>query len=101
LWVRFLPGLPGKTTPSVEAAFYTQQKECRVTEKVKDIQVKKPNAIRRWWKETIGELRKVTWPTLLEARRLTVIVLAVMIATAILLGTLDYVFSRVITAILA
>ncbi len=72
-----------------------------MTEKVKDIQVKKPNAIQRWWKETIGELRKVTWPTLLEARRLTLIVLAVMVATALLLGALDYAFSRVITAILA
>ncbi len=72
-----------------------------MTEKVKDIQVKKPNAIQRWWKETIGELRKVTWPTFVEARRLTVIVLAVMVATAILLGTLDFVFSRVITALLA
>ena len=72
-----------------------------MTEKVKDIHVKKPNAIQRWWKETIGELRKVTWPTLLEARRLTVIVLLVMVATAALLGTLDFVFSRVITALLA
>ena len=72
-----------------------------MTEKVKDIQDKKPNAIRRWWKETTGELRKVTWPTLVEARRLTVIVLAVMVATAVVLGTLDFAFSRVITALLA
>ncbi len=72
-----------------------------MTEKVKDIQVKKPNAIQRWWKETIGELRKVSWPTLSEARRLTVIVLGVMVATAILLGVLDFVFSKVVTLILA
>ncbi len=72
-----------------------------MAEKVKDIQVKKPNAIQRWWKETIGELRKVSWPTLSEARRLTVIVLGVMVATAILLGVLDFVFSKVVTLILA
>ena len=24
---------------------------------------KKPNFITRWWRETIGELRRVSWPT--------------------------------------
>jgi preprotein translocase subunit SecE len=37
--------------------------------------VKKTNAIVRWWRETIGELRKVTWPTPPEAWRLTKIVI--------------------------
>jgi len=72
-----------------------------VAEKTKEVQVKKPNAIQRWWKETIGELRKVTWPTFQEARRLTGIVIAVMVATSLLLGLLDFIFSKVITAILA
>lgn len=72
-----------------------------MAEKTKEVQVKKPNAIQRWWKETIGELRKVSWPTILEARRLTGIVLIVMVATSVLLGLLDFVFSRVITALLA
>jgi preprotein translocase subunit SecE len=72
-----------------------------VAEKTKEVQVKKPNAIQRWWKETIGELRKVSWPTIADARRLTVIVLAVMVFTAILLGVLDFGFSKIITALLA
>ena len=72
-----------------------------MAEKTKEVQVKKPNAIRRWWKETIGELRKVSWPTVADARRLTVIVLLVMVFTAILLGTLDFGFSKIITALLA
>ena len=29
--------------------------------------VKKPNKIQKWWNETVGELRKVTWPTKEEA----------------------------------
>ena len=62
---------------------------------------KKPSRIRRWWRETIGELRKVTWPTTQEAWRLTKIVLYVMAGMAALLGILDFVFSRVITLILA
>ena len=62
---------------------------------------KKPSRIQRWWRETIGELRKVTWPTTQEAWRLTKIVLYVMAGMAALLGVLDFVFSRVITLILA
>ncbi|HVP21023.1 MAG TPA: preprotein translocase subunit SecE [Anaerolineaceae bacterium] len=72
-----------------------------MAEKTKEVQVRKPNAIQRWWKETVGELRKVTWPTIAEARRLTGIVLIVMVATSMFLGILDFVFSRVITALLA
>ena len=59
-------------------------------------QPKQPNRIVRWYKETMGELRKVSWPTIPEARRLTGIVLIVMVATAALLGSLDYLFSRLI-----
>ena len=36
---------------------------------------KKTNRILRWWQETIGELRKVTWPTPHDAWRLTKIVI--------------------------
>lgn len=72
-----------------------------MTEKAKEVQVKKPNAIQRWWKETIGELRKVSWPSTKEAWRLTVIVLLVMVSTSALLGLLDFLFSKIITALLA
>ncbi len=61
----------------------------------------KPNRFSRWWRETLGELRKVTWPTLQEARRLTVIVLIVMAAMSMVLGLLDFIFSKLITLILA
>ena len=67
----------------------------------KDEKERKPNAIQKWFRETIGELRKVTWPTRREAWRLTVIVIAVMFATSVALGVLDFAFSRIITAILA
>ena len=55
-----------------------------------------PNAIQRWYRETIGELRKVSWPTTQEAWRLTKIVLAVMAAMSLLLGVLDLIFSWLI-----
>jgi preprotein translocase subunit SecE len=62
---------------------------------------KKSSAIAIWWRETVGELRKVSWPTYAEARRLTTIVLVVMAVMAVLLGVLDFVFSRLITMLIA
>ena len=62
---------------------------------------KKPNAIRKWYHETMGELRKVSWPTMKEAWRLTRIVLIVMAAMSAVLGLLDYVFSQLVTLLLA
>jgi preprotein translocase subunit SecE len=50
---------------------------------------KKPNAIQSFFRETTGELRKVSWPTWPEARQLTLLVLAVMVAMGILLGLTD------------
>ncbi len=50
---------------------------------------KKPNAITRYIRETMGELRKVNWPTWPEARQLTIIVLAVMIVMGIYLAVVD------------
>jgi len=63
--------------------------------------VKQPNAISRWWKETLGELRKVSWPTPQEAWRLTRIVLIVMLIMSLALGLMDFIFSHLITTILA
>jgi preprotein translocase subunit SecE len=58
---------------------------------------KKTNAIIKWWRETVGELRKVTWPTPLEAWRLTKVVVVVMITMSAILGILDYAFTRLIS----
>lgn len=69
----------------------------KAVEKGKEkIQPKQPGRIVRWWRETIGELRKVSWPTVPEARRMTGIVLIVMAATALVLGLLDFIFSQFI-----
>ena len=62
---------------------------------------KQPNALARWWRETVGELRKVSWPTVNDARRLTIIVLVVMFTMSALLGILDWLFSRLISLLVA
>jgi preprotein translocase subunit SecE len=65
-----------------------------VADKKKDEkEFKQPNVAVRWWRETIGELRKVSWPTIPDARRLTIIVIVTMILTGVVLGLLDYIFS--------
>jgi len=60
---------------------------------------KKGNAIQRWWRETIGELRKVVWPTPQEAWRLTKVVIVVIVIVGAFLGLLDFLFSNLIELI--
>jgi preprotein translocase subunit SecE len=58
--------------------------------------VKRGNAISRLMRETIGELKKVNWPTRQEATQLTIIVLIVVAATSAFLGLLDYLFTDLV-----
>jgi len=51
---------------------------------------KQQNAIVRFYRETLGELRKVSWPTRAEAINLTIIVVIVLIVMAIILGAVDW-----------
>jgi len=60
----------------------------------------KTSKLGTWWRETIGELKKVSWPTRKEAWRLTVMVIVVMVLTGAFLGILDWLFSRLIQLII-
>ncbi len=62
---------------------------------------KKPGIILRWWRETLGELRKVTWPTPEEAWKLTRVVIVVMLIMSTILGIFDFILSRAMTALLS
>ncbi len=61
-----------------------------MAEKAKKVK-KSENAIQRYFRETTGELRKVSWPTWPEARRLTWLVLVVMVVVGIFLAGMDFV----------
>jgi len=50
-------------------------------------------AVRRYFRETIGELKKVNWPSRKEAQNLTMIVLAVIVLMTVFLGGLDFLFT--------
>ncbi len=82
------------------AAIKTEKKATPVKAKAERKKERKENGIQRWWRETLGEMHKVSWPTPPEAWRLTKIVLIVMAGMAALLGLLDFVFSRLITLLL-
>jgi preprotein translocase subunit SecE len=56
--------------------------------------------VREYFRDTIAELRKVHWPTRVEVRNLSGIVLAVTIAMALLLGGFDFLFNQIFFGIL-
>ena len=86
--------LPAKAEKAVAPAVKAPVKEKK--DNKEKTQPKQPNRLVKWYRETIGELRKVSWPTPKEAWQLTKVVLIVMVATSALLGTLDFVFSKLI-----
>ena len=55
----------------------------------KDDKPKRENGIQRYFRETGGELRRVSWPTWPEARRMTIIVIVVLIIMALFLYAVD------------
>ena len=55
----------------------------------KDDKPKREGRLKRFIRETSGELRRVSWPTWPEARRMTYIVIVVLVIMAIFLGLVD------------
>jgi len=66
----------------------------------KNVQRKQPNRLQRFFRETIGELRKVNWPTWQEAKNLTIIVIIVTFGMSALLGFLDFIFAKLFALLL-
>ena len=50
---------------------------------------KRPNVIQSFFRETTGELKKVSWPTWPEAWQLTRLVLLVMVVMGLILAATD------------
>lgn len=61
---------------------------------------KQSNFVTRYLRETMGELRKVSWPTRREATSLTIVVLIVVTLMSAFLGVLDFIYSRFFVLIL-
>jgi len=50
---------------------------------------KKSNPVQAYFRETIGELRKVSWPSRREALQLTGLVIIVMVVVGLILSITD------------
>jgi preprotein translocase subunit SecE len=72
----------------------------KVEKKAVRVSRKSENAIQRYFRETFGELRKVSWPTRQEATSLTIVVLIVIAVMSTFLGVLDFIYSRFFILIL-
>jgi preprotein translocase SecE subunit len=65
-------------------------------------ELKKENIITQYFRETVAELRKVNWPTVEEAKNLTVVVVVTILAMSIFLGVIvDSFFSIVVRWLVA
>ena len=51
------------------------------------------NKLTNYIKESVEELKKVTWPTAKETRNYTLLVIAVSLVVAFFLGVLDIIFT--------
>jgi len=60
---------------------------------------KRENRLQRFIRETVGELRRVSWPTWPEARNLTIIVIFVLIFMALFLGFVDWGASKLLALV--
>jgi preprotein translocase subunit SecE len=76
-------------------------KAIKTADKDRGDKPKKENSLARFYRESVGELRKVAWPTVHDTRRLTTIVLVVMFLMSIILGLLDFLFSKAIALLIA
>lgn len=59
------------------------------------------NKLTSYIKESIEELKKVTWPTRKETIRLTSVVVVVSAIVSLYLGVLDFIFSQFLKVVVA
>ena len=55
----------------------------------KDDKPRRESRLARFWNETVGELKKVSWPSRREATNLTIVVLIVMVTMSLFLFFVD------------
>jgi preprotein translocase subunit SecE len=56
--------------------------------------------IRRFWRDSRAELRKVNWPNRKELTTYTIVVIVVTIIVSTFVGVVDFAFSRLLGIIL-
>ena len=61
---------------------------------------RKENAVVRYLRETLAELKKVNWPDRQEATKLTLIVLGATVAMSAFLGVIDLLSTQLFSALI-
>ncbi|QQG52801.1 MAG: preprotein translocase subunit SecE [Candidatus Falkowbacteria bacterium] len=51
------------------------------------------NKLTNYLKESVSEMKKVTWPTKKETYNYTILVIGISLAVAVFLGALDFIFN--------
>lgn len=54
---------------------------------------KRGNPFSKWYREYKAEFKKIVWPTILQTRNGTAVVIVVVIFLSLLIGLLDFLFS--------
>jgi preprotein translocase subunit SecE len=54
------------------------------------------NKIVNYIKDSIQEMKKVTWPTKEETKNYTLLVIGISLGVAVFLGALDYIFTKIL-----
>ena len=86
----------------------------RETEEAEGARTASPRTVRRstpvaarptirfqFFREAVGELRKVTWPSREEVIRLTVLVSGMSVAVGAALGSMDFLFTELVRTLLS
>ncbi|OIO07848.1 preprotein translocase subunit SecE [Candidatus Falkowbacteria bacterium CG_4_10_14_0_2_um_filter_41_15] len=58
------------------------------------------NKLSNYIKDSVAEMKKVTWPTKKETYNYTLLVIGISLAVALFLGALDYIFSWGLTLVI-
>ena len=55
--------------------------------------------LKKYWKETVAELRKMSWPTRQELTGSTIVVVVVSLVVAVFIGIVDRILVTIVKAI--
>jgi preprotein translocase subunit SecE len=66
----------------------------------RDDRPRREGRLARFFRETQGELKKVSWPSWTESRNLTIIVIFVLIIMALYLGSVDWGASKLLSLLI-
>lgn len=81
-------------TPAVTSAAAERARAAMTPKRPGQVRLLQERLNTEFFREALGELRKVHWPTRQQARNFTALVIGISIAVGIILGGMDYIFTK-------